>query len=162
MRKAVTNKQHQEEATTQIQAALEGHTTRTECSDAVLIQEVDAAIRLPGAVAGHQARESMSTMTRSWFPEAESVFEDVAKLNGGEDTITKDELVAAQGGDFKTFEKINMESDDGEVTREEFLQFLCDNEDTKNGKKHGKGTKWLFALLHTLATNMKARAPLAA
>jgi len=97
----------------------------------------------------HKA-DAADLVSRLWHCDAEEVFNIVAKGIGGDDTITKEELVAAHEGDFKIFAKMDTGSDDGIVTKEEFLQFLCISEDERNAKKDGKGTKYVNNLLHTL------------
>jgi len=67
------------------------------------------------------------------------------------EVFQKAELLEAQDGDFRVFEKMDSDSD-GSVTLEEWRSFI-----TKTMKEKGekKGPRWRKNLLHTLESNME-------
>lgn len=72
--------------------------------------------------------------------------------------MSKEELIEAQGADFKIFEEMNTKGD-GAVTKNEFLKWTWQSCIKKERKKNGQGTKWLSTFCRTLERNIKAHFP---
>ena len=82
--------------------------------------------------------------------EAERVFNLIAAHDeGSANSITKEELVAAHGGDFNIFSTID-DDGDGIVSRYEWHRWL-------NVTHEAQGDRWLASVLHTLSRRLKAK-----
>jgi len=55
----------------------------------------------------------------------------------------------ANRGDYKLFERLDADGN-GEVTREEWTEYITRTNQEKEEAGKGKGNKWLFTLIHTL------------
>ena len=82
--------------------------------------------------------------------EAKKVFKMIAELEESPETITREALVAAQLGDFKTFDKMNS-NDDQEISEEEWLQWLT----TSYKAKARTGDQWWNSFLGTFRKNLE-------
>jgi hypothetical protein len=70
-------------------------------------------------------------------------------MSGSDGLLSKDELVAAHGGDFKIFAKLDTDGN-GMISQDEFLAYLKSRHAEKGAKKAEKGDQWLRQLLFTL------------
>jgi len=120
---------------------------------------------IQGAIRGRKVRASEGDgedsvfevpdkLKRNWSEEATAVFKAIANLKkGNANTITKEELMIAQGP-YILFDNMDTQAADGEVSLEEFLSYLCNNEEDGEKKKEGRGTAWVTQLLYTLQKNL--------
>ena len=92
------------------------------------------------AAAAHQAiRESWARLQVF----AEAVFQAIASRDGDASSMTKEELVAANAGDFKLFHEMDTVAD-GQISSEEwhgFLQRTHEEKSVDGGWE--KGEEWL-------------------
>jgi len=87
------------------------------------------------------------------FEQADEVF---TRLAGDDDLLEKEELVAASGGDFKLFDRMDTEGDDGLVSRLEWHYFLKRAYDVKaRGNAGNAGAdRWLKTMLASVAKEL--------
>ena len=81
--------------------------------------------------------------------ECEELFNMVANLLTEDPAIQQDELIMAQGGDYKLFEKLDTEKQ-GFVTLDQWMVYLRQKHAQIGKKKVEKGDRWLKNFLFTL------------
>ena len=85
--------------------------------------------------------------------EAEEIFKMIASHHDGDNSvISKEELTAAYGGDFKIWNELDCDSD-GKCTLAEWQSFLKGKNDEKG---EINGAKWMSTLLHTIRHNLNS------
>ena len=90
-------------------------------------------------------------LTSAMLIEAGRVFSLIAALQGSEDpdVMSKDQLVQAQGADFKIYEAMDLDKS-GQVGLPEFLAWLETSHAAKAAKRLEKGDKWVVNMLFSL------------
>ena len=91
--------------------------------------------------------------TAQQLAEAKTVFDLLASVETEDASIditvvTRRQLIRAQGGDFKLFEKLDVDGD-ASVTIEEWLDYLRRTHAEKSKSRVERGDKWLHTLFHT-------------
>jgi len=92
--------------------------------------------------------------------EIEQTFTMIAQQNPIDDLVREQDLIAAQGGDFKLFSKISMGAQ--AITMENFCTYLLHTREAREKKNQGKGDAWVATLTHTLRRGCKSDDELAA
>jgi len=87
--------------------------------------------------------------TPAMMQAAELLYKRIAALNEPRSTMRKADLVQATRGDFKTFERMDQDSD-GIVTLVEFFAWIETSHSERRAKKRGSGDRWIKTLLGTL------------